>query len=62
MENDVQKKDNPAPESAPRNKQNIIVMIAVIVMFLIGIIFRWDFVKKEMSETFRNLFRTEQKD
>ena len=58
----MQKKDNPAPESAPRNKQNIIVMIAVIVMFLIGIIFRWDFVKKEMSETFRNLFRTEQKD
>lgn len=31
------------------SRQNIIVMLLLVIMFIIGIAVRWDYIKKEMG-------------
>lgn len=31
------------------SRQNIIVMLLLVIMFIIGITVRWDYIKKELS-------------
>lgn len=53
-----QKEERIAP-----NKMNIRLMIALIIMLLIGIIVRWAYIRKELSDTVnRYLPETEQTD
>lgn len=37
-------------------KTNIVMMGALIVLFIIGIIVRWDYIVKELTETFEIMF------
>lgn len=47
----------PAP-----SKATVRMMIALIVMLLIGIITRWEYVKKELGESVERIFPSEQVD
>lgn len=47
----------PAP-----SKATVRMMIALIIMLLIGIIVRWDYVKKELGESVERIFPAEQVD
>lgn len=41
---------------SPQSRLMIRIMIALIVMFIIGIIIRWEFVAKEVTDAVNNLF------
>lgn len=47
-------------EKTPVHKPTVIIMVAVIVLFLIGIIIRWDYIKKEVTDTMQHMFPTEE--
>lgn len=43
-------------EKIPHNKTTVTVMVVMIVLFIIGIIVRWEYVSREASGSFNNLF------
>ena len=47
-------------EPVPRHKMTVRLMIALIIMLLIGILTRWEYIKKEASESVKRYFTTEQ--
>lgn len=47
-------------EKTPVHKPTVIIMIAIIIMFIIGIIIRWDYIKKEVTDTVQHMFPTEE--
>lgn len=50
-------------EKIKPNKTNLYILMGLIVLFLIGIIVRWDYVSKELKNGFESYFPpTEQVD
>lgn len=47
-------------KKVPQHKPTIYIMAAIILMFIVGIFTRWDYIEKEVTDTFRRLFPAEQ--
>ncbi len=50
-----------ASEKVPHNKTTVTMMVILIALFVIGIILRWDYISREVSDSFKSRFSTEEK-
>ena len=48
--------ERPEPEQVPVNRRNIVIMIILALMFIVGIIIRWDYISKEAGESIGRYF------
>lgn len=46
--------------NTPYNKTTVAILLALIVLFIIGIVIRRDYIKKEVTDVFRNRFSTQE--